>query len=307
MNLRQLLTVLVVAALAVAVMVAPVLVASHLLVKGLKDELEHDNSRVHLANAATNMLKKLVTECSSDVYLLVNQPGLRYTDLQDSKKLLWPFIQKYLTLASTVVGLPRVNEGLDLDYLENYIVKTCDAEIISVMAEDENEVNKYIDIRKRVIRVELGPLPEDEDPRNEAIAHHDELIRRILRKAPSPHYTIVLTSTTTSNIHPIPPGVIEQDMGAYEIFDEVVNSPWRQQEVERNDRFKEVRPDWNEDRNTVGRYLRNRQKDEVHLFRGNDVWQQREKLVATFAVMVMGLVLVQTWRWTERVRKRKGD
>lgn len=282
-----------------SILVVPVLVASHLLVKDLKKELEHDNSKIHKVTPVTNMLKKMVTECSSDVYLIVNQPGLKYTDIQDSKKELWPFIQKYLHMASTVVGLPRVAEPLDLDFLESYIIKTCDAETINVIDEDEHEVKKYIDIRKRVIRVELSPLPEDDEGvRDQVLRNHDELVRKILRKVPSPHYSIILTSTTTSSIHPIPPVVIQHNPAPHEIFDEIVNSPMRKEEVERNDRFKQAKPDWNEDKNTINRYLRNRKKDEVHLFRNNEFWKQREKLVTTFAVMIMSLFMLQIWKFS---------
>ena len=150
----------------------PLVVASHKLAKGLKDELSGNNLKPYKVDEATNMIKKLVTQCSSDEYLIINQPGLRLNDITDIEKEHWPHFYKYLTLSSTVVGLPWVEEPIDLDYLEKYILKTCKAETISVDHEDEREVN-CIDSKTRVIRIELSELPENLDERRDEMRKHD--------------------------------------------------------------------------------------------------------------------------------------
>lgn len=276
---------------------SPLVIASHKLVKGLRDELDHDNATPHEEKTVTNLLKKLVTECSSDAYLLINQPGLRYTDLTTSKEDQWPFLRKYLTLASTVVGIPWIKNPIDLDFIENYIIKNCDAETISVLQEDENEVNKYIDTRKRIIRVELNDLPEDSEDepgiRDFTLSSHDELIRKILRKVPSPHYTIILTSNSPSTVHPIPELVVRSKPEKFELMHDIINHPSRLAEVERNNNFQKVDPNWNLDKNTITRYVENRKKDEIHLFRDNDLWEKHEKLVTTLVLMIFSIFMIR--------------
>lgn len=284
--------VLVLVASALALMSVPLVVASHKLVPNLKDEVAgpKGHSPVH----ATNMLKKLVTECSSDEYLLINLPGLLFSDLNMAHADAWPSLRKYMMMASSLVGLPRVEEPVDLDYLENYIVRTCDAETINVDHEDEHEVNAYIDTRKRVIRVELDALPDD-DTRGYELRKHDELLRQILRKLPSPHYTIILTSDTPTFSHPAPKVAIEKNPDKYDIFSDIVNHPSRAVDVERNDRFR--RPEIQDvpKKETLQRYLRNRRRDEIHLF-DNDIWQKNERLVATVVMMVASLFVLQLTR-----------
>ncbi|ODV66521.1 BIG1-domain-containing protein [Hyphopichia burtonii NRRL Y-1933] len=289
---------------------SPLVLASHKLVKGLRDELEHGNSQPHSETSVTNMLKKLMTECSSDAYLLVNQPGLKYEDMVGIHEQRWPFLQKYLTLASSVVGIPWVKGTVDLNFVENYLIKNCEAETITVLHEDEAEVGKYIDTRKRIIRVELSEIPEDidEDERGLILKSHDELVRQILRKVPSPHYTIILTSSTTSSFHPIPPLVVESKPEKYEMFNEIINHPSRQKEVERNaHNYQNKAPEWNQDRNTVNRYLKNRKNDEVHLFRGEksmELWKQNEKIVSTMLVMIVSIFLMKIMKLVKYIQHK---
>lgn len=136
----------------------PVILSSHRVVKGLKSKKAF--GEVHTGEEVTNLAKQLITECSSDEYILVNQPGLILEDLRIMEKDHWPFLRKYLAMSSTVLGIPRVNSVLDLAYLEKYIIKTCDAETIRVVNGDEEEVEQYYDVRTRVIQVQMPELPD---------------------------------------------------------------------------------------------------------------------------------------------------
>ena len=282
----------------------PLVVASHKLAKGLKDELSGNNLKPYKVDEATNMIKKLVTQCSSDEYLIINQPGLRLNDITDIEKEHWPHFYKYLTLSSTVVGLPWVEEPIDLDYLEKYILKTCKAETISVDHEDEREVN-YIDSKTRVIRIELSELPENLDERRDEMRKHDLLIRQILRKLPSPHYTIIFTATTTQDYHPLPRAAIEHSPKRFNVFDSITNDPLRKDEVERNDRFH--RPPMNSHRgvNAMHKNVENRKKNEVHLF-SRKTWENNEKLIATVVVTATAIFMQNVYMTVmNRVREKK--
>lgn len=256
----------------------------------------------------TNLVKRAVTECLSDVYVLLNVPGLQNSDLLSTKKNEWRHLQNYLQMASSVVGLPWVEGTLDLGFLEEYIVRTCKAESIRAFS-SEHGVEQYIDTRKRVIFVEADPLPEIEGPeRNAALAQADDLLRKILRKTPLPHYTIVITSSTMSMVHPVPEIAISSMPELFEIFHDVVNDPRREHEQERNSHlYQEVEPFWNNVPDPTELYLQKKKQDEVHLF-DNELWQKNEKLVMTVALMVASLAFIQTLnfgRWLKEKALRK--
>ncbi|CUM63145.1 uncharacterized protein PRCAT00000712001 [Priceomyces carsonii] len=273
----------------------PLVVASHTLVKGLREEVDLSNLKIHNISSANNMVKKLITECSSDEYILIDQPGLTYTDMTVDKSGNWPFLRKYFELSSTLVGLPWVEKPLDMDFVEKYIIKNCEAETIEVVHENEDEVSNYIDTRKKVIKISLGELPLSSPEREEEIRQHDALARKIIRKLPSPHYTIILTSSLSLNIHPIPDFILERDPKLIEPFDDIINHPSRETEFEKNDRFRKGTPDWIPEKHTVERYLKNRKKDEIHL-RKNELWTKHNKLVLTVLFMALSVFLINIFQ-----------
>lgn len=280
----------------------PLLVASHKLVKGLRDDVNGAKSDVISSQTATNMVKRLISDCSADAYVIVDQPGLAYTDMTVKKSARWPFMRKYVSMASLALALPYVEEALDLAFLEKYIIRTCNAEAIHVEHAAEEEMQQYQDTRKRVIRISLPPLPEDAS-RDHWIQHYDELLRKILRKVPSPHYAIILTSSAPAQLHPVPPDIVSASPEKFEIFHDIFSHPLRKEEVERNDRFNMAGPDWIESKNTELRYLRNKKKDEVHLF-DYDLWTKNERLVSTMAVMVLTVAAWRFWQGVNAVKRR---
>lgn len=274
-----------------ALMAAPVLLGSHKLVKGLFSEIERPNTKTQAPEAVTNMLKKLVTECSSDVYVLLDIPGLESADMLQSKRDNWPHLVKYLHMSSTVVGLPWVEGVLDLSFMEKYIVKTCKAETI-VVPEGAEEVEHYMDIRKRVIRMNMKELPQTQPARDEAIRAADVVLRNILRSLPSPHYTILVTLSQQSTVHPVPEFALTETPAQFEIFNDIVNDPRRATEVERNNyMYQEVEPYWN-DNDPTDLYLARKKQDEIHLF-DYDLWKDNERLVTAVGLMAVSLFAVK--------------
>lgn len=284
-----------------ALQAVPFLLASHKLVRGLKDEILQPNTQSQDPVQVTNLVKKAVTECSLDAYILVNVPGLTYSDMLASKKNEWRHTQNYLHMASSLVALPWVEGTLDLGFLEEYVVRTCKAESIRVFG-SEDDLAQYIDTRKRVIRVEANPIPDGPE-RNQALADVDDLIRKILRKVPSPHYMLLITADEPKGVHPVPEIAIANMPELFEIFHDVVNDPRRAEEVERNSYlYQDVEPFWNDAPDPTELYLQKKRRDEVHVFDAQ-LWQKNEKLVATVAVMVASLAFMQTLsfgRWLKQ-------
>jgi Txe/YoeB family toxin of Txe-Axe toxin-antitoxin module len=281
----------------------PLLVASHKLVPGLKDEISDETYVAHNQTSVTNMIKKLITKCSSDTYMIINQPGLKYEDINDFRREDWKFIYKYTVLASTVIGLPFVNEPLDLDYIEEYARMTCEAETMFLKNQNDDEIEEYFDTRTRVIRVELPELSQDKQERFSQIRHNDELLRKILRKLPSPHYTIILTSTLPVSFHPLPQFVYSDSPQEFNVFSLITDDPSRLNEVERNDRFHRPVPDFNVNRHTNNRYLENKKKDEIHFF-DYDLWTKNEKLIMTIFIMILTLVLKKFFEFINSIKSK---
>lgn len=285
----------------VALASAPLLLALHRLVPNLRDHLRPGIAYAHNESSITHMLKYLVTQCLLDAYLLVDQPGLRYEDLVELRREWWPFLRRYTTLASLIVGLPWIQTPIDFDHFEQYIVKTCEAE---TMRADGDEGDTFYDTRKRVVRVRLRPLPMD-GKRNLVAIENDEVLRKILRKLPSPHYTIIFSTSEPGPSHPIPPSVVENDPEKYTLFNDIFNHPSREVEVERNDNFHKAEPQWPENRHTNQRYLRNKILSQVHLF-DIEHWTKYERLVTTIALMVLGLLALKVFRVTKALVTRGG-
>lgn len=275
-----------------ALMASPFLLGSHKLVKVLFTEIERPNTNTQTPEQVTNLVKKEVTECSSDVYVLMDIPGLESGDMLLSKEDNWPHLVKYLHMSSTVVGLPWVEGTLDLNFLEKYIVKTCKAETI-VVPEGAEEIEHYKDTRKRVMKMNMKGLPRQQPERDEAIRAADIVLRNILRSLPSPHYTIIVTSSVQSTVHPIPEFALREMPAHFEIFNDIVNDPRRDKEVERNNyMYKEVEPYWNENYDPTELYLARKKQDEIHLF-DYELWKENERLVTAVGLMAVSLFVVK--------------
>lgn len=271
----------------------PVLYGSHSVVPGLREEVKYPFIQKQDPQSVTNMLKKSITECSSDAYLIVNIPGLENIDMIDRRQELWRNLVKYMHMLSTLIGMPWVEGTLDLLFLEAYITRTCSAETIS-LNEEEDVFAEYVDTRKRIIRIEFNPLPPAGPERDLAILAIDEMIDKVLKRIPSPHYSFLITSSTTSTIHPIPEVALENSPQGFELFYRIVNDPRREEEVERHVRLKGLsKPQWNEDKDPMSIYLEKRKKDQVVLF-DYELWSKNEKLVTTIAAMVISLFAVKT-------------
>lgn len=276
----------------------PVIVASHKLVEGLRSEVKHPFHQVQSKEDVTNMIKRLVTECSSDSYVLLNVPGLESTDLTDLKKHIWPNLVKYMHMASSLVGVPWMEGTLDLQFLEAYITRTCSAETINVV--DEEDVH-YRDTRKRIIKIDFNPLPGPGPERDIAIRNNDDMLRKVLRKTPSPHYTIILTLMLTLYKPPIPDVALEASPEYFEVFNEIVNDPKREQEEEKHKHlYNEVEPMWNTNKDPMSIYMERKNADRIRL-RDYEHWQRNEKLVTTVAAMVVSLFVIKSLGFAKRL------
>lgn len=106
-----------------------------------------------------------MSPCSSNAYILVNQPGLTLDDLQDHEG--YKFLRTYSFMASTLGTMPRIESAVDFDELKRTIVRKCDATVVEL--EGFEEVKTYIDTKTRLISINLPELPQEPEARKEAL------------------------------------------------------------------------------------------------------------------------------------------
>ncbi|KAG7196206.1 Protein big1 [Scheffersomyces spartinae] len=267
--------------------------------------------KLGLSEKATNMIKRAITACSLDAYVIANVPGLTYEDMTPGHYDDWMAVRRYLYLLLTLVSVSRMVEAVDLKYLSNYIVMTCDAELASYDEIDANsffdnrQQGGHLDTRKRVISVDFSPMDdEDLNRRREQIRYIDLVIRKIIRQLPLPHYMLIITGDTTGFTHPHPDIMMQENPEQFEIFNDLVNDPERDTEKERNQyQYRPVAPQWNDLKPSDSRVQRNRLKDEIHIFEFK-AWEERAGLLFLVLLAALAMGALKSFNW---YRKYKGE
>ena len=181
---------------------------------------------------------ELLDHCNSHAYVFVNQPGLRLEDFDYEDA--WTVLPNYLSRSSSALRFEQV-EVSPSNVFENLIAHTkrrCDVQReIILRAEQTNQFEPYIDAQSRIIQVHFSPLPGDgrnERPsREDVLADHDQRLRRILGRLPSPAVTVIYTSLEPADrLSASPPRA--------GIFPEIFEHESRRIEYERNDRDLQV-------------------------------------------------------------------
>lgn len=123
--------------------------------------------------------KKLIEPCTAEAYVLVNHPGLTLEDLQDPS--LFKFLRTYMLMSSTLGAIPRAQTGVDFDKLESFASSRCHTQ--TMLVDGLDEVETYIDSKKRLIRINFPELPEEPELRREALlaagAYSKDLLLRV--------------------------------------------------------------------------------------------------------------------------------
>ncbi|KAG7836770.1 hypothetical protein KL942_004688 [Ogataea angusta] len=177
----------------------PALVASSKLIPGLRPALPHSEQLPFDLGEATSIIYRVLEQCTSDAYILINLPGLRVDDFHHFER--FRHLREQLSQASTVVTFPNVlvdDERLTTDEFVRYLRIHCNTITYDVVNEDAAEVPKYLDTRTRTINVQLGGLTDEmsQTERLEKLDEYNELLREIMRKLPTPRFTILFSTNT---------------------------------------------------------------------------------------------------------------
>lgn len=148
---------------------------------------------------AEEVLTDMLSKCSSDTYLFIDQPGVKVDDFQqlatESNIPLWTNLKKFAERCSTIASFPRLDNPVDLEKMEKVLRSRCGADTVLAMPRSDPMFKAYDDTKKRVIRLELDPLPEDELEREIVMKRNDDLIIEAFKLTPSPFFSIIYTSS----------------------------------------------------------------------------------------------------------------
>ncbi|GMG24806.1 unnamed protein product [Ambrosiozyma monospora] len=183
---------------------SPAILYHHQLVPGLKKSLIHSEQLPFSKEEAHQIITSTFEQCLSDVYVIVNIPGLRLDDFHHFQS--FPFLRESMTKASTLVSMPNIlfedDEHLELDDYTNLLRIHCKVIVKEVNNDDPDESGHYTDTRARLFKLNLIGLHSfmTEDQRIDKLLEYDELLREVLRKTPSPNNAVLFTTTTTTEV-----------------------------------------------------------------------------------------------------------
>lgn len=181
----------------------------------------------------SEVLRNFIAPCSSDAYILVNQPGLTLNDLQNYEG--FTYLRTYSFMSSTLGVMPRIEKPVDFEELEKSIIRHCDATVIYL--DELEEVETYIDTQTRLIVINFPDLPDDPTERIKALSNADKALRNTIRKLPSPSHSLVYTTLDKRLIDQYE----ENKWKKMEIFPDIIKQDeTRNYEYERNDRVNQV-------------------------------------------------------------------
>lgn len=191
------------------VSVAPVLFISHNLIPGLKHSVSHSEQLPFTEAEANVYLTRAFEQCLNDHYIFVKIPGLRVEDFQNFTA--WHHMRNRMTKASTILAMPNVLEAegedqrsvVHWDELQKVLEMQCHIDQYDVEQMNEDEVPNFLDTKKKLINIEVPQVllyQKDPSKREKFLAKVDELIRRICMKFPSPKVSVVLASTTPTEV-----------------------------------------------------------------------------------------------------------
>lgn len=326
---------------------APLVFSSTRLIKGIVNTQEDPKPNPFPRPRLELMLRKVLSRCSSDAYIFINQPGLTYEDFKVNDQKIFFNVQKKLSEDSTVISFPYVENGVSFEKLTKYVLGSCDdVDVIRINVDEEemetgDHLPRYIDTKARVIIVNLPRLPVigDADYRRSRIEAHDKYIRRVLQRLPSPYLSIVLTSNETSindvnfySGHPKNAGVpLEQFRrlsSNYNPMSWITNDPRR---INEEYIFKEVDYEETKAQDLLPRknkyeewiLLSRKEEEDLRLLSG-DLFYENEAAIVAFILVVVSFLaytavigvmtlyselkrLARQWIQVKRAKKEKKD
>ncbi|KAF3218997.1 hypothetical protein TWF679_000408 [Orbilia oligospora] len=137
-------------------------------------------------------VKKTVSQCTSDAYILVLQPGIHESDFRDPKSA--PQIRKF-TETNRFLGVMDAVGTVDLNIIEDYVKSRCQAHSVTVDASTSSFNSFDENATAQVIKLDFPVLPLHGEARKNGHSQNDNFLSALISMIPSARYTVVYVST----------------------------------------------------------------------------------------------------------------
>lgn len=170
-------------------------------VASLDSALPNSVQQASSARDFDDLVNQAIVGCPADTYVFVSQPGLHASDLEDAS--VTPFLHRIVGLAkssfvSNHVFSDTEDRQLPQDAL-SHLEETCGAAQVSVDG-SSGKFEQYVDTKPRILQVQLDELTDETgDARDAALKAHDNVLKAVLGRLPSPNYVLVYVSSPGQN------------------------------------------------------------------------------------------------------------
>ncbi|KAL2358723.1 BIG/ATPase V1 complex, subunit S1 [Cryomyces antarcticus] len=161
--------------------------------------LEHTQAAT--SGRLASQISQALSECPSDTYILVSQPGVSAADFAGASST--PHLRKYIERENfsvvSSVAVPDVVGALDTSAISKFLETDCKASPMSV-----DTFNGYItmdDVFPRVVRVDFPVPPVSGKDRALKLAQHDSFLNALVAGLRRQTYTVIYITTPPSDSH----------------------------------------------------------------------------------------------------------
>ncbi|KAK6509070.1 hypothetical protein TWF481_003833 [Arthrobotrys musiformis] len=137
-------------------------------------------------------VKKTVSQCTSDAYILVLQPGIHESDFRDPRSA--PQIRKF-SETNRFLGVMDAVGTVDLNIVEDYVKSRCQAHSVTVDASTSSFNSFDENATAQVIKLDFPVLPLNGEARKNGHSQNDNFLSALISMIPSARYTVVYVST----------------------------------------------------------------------------------------------------------------
>ena len=148
----------------------------------------------------TTSVSKTLSQCPSNLYIVVSQPGVTPSDYVSSKST--PSLSSHLSTSNpdshirSSVSIPEVLDDIDTSLWQQTLVSKCDVRIIDIDT-STGSIPTHIDNTPHLITLNFPALSPTDRERD--LKQNDAFLASVLDIMPSTNYTVLYTTSTRAS------------------------------------------------------------------------------------------------------------
>ncbi|KAF3912094.1 hypothetical protein ABW21_db0203754 [Orbilia brochopaga] len=139
-----------------------------------------------------DVVKATVSQCTSDAYILILQPGVHETDFKDPRSA--PQIRKF-SETDRFLSVTDAVGYVDLNVIEEYVKTKCQAHTVTVDASTSSFNSFEENSTAQVIKLDFPVLSIHSEARRKGHTQNDNFLSALISMMPTAKYTVVYVST----------------------------------------------------------------------------------------------------------------